>query len=299
MKKFTSVLFAALACCAMSANAQDVQVTPAIDQETFEPSFKFSADNTYYGIYLDDETRAKNLTDDQYVYIGPDAENGRNLWIWDGSSTFVDANALPGNNSFDVPGNYMAFTVGTAGWSGLGYNFGEKAPAVDLSGIGDDYKFHMAVKSTSNETFYFYLVDGNGKTADIVLGDKAFPTDNGDKAPIANFQRDGEWYNIDIPMTYLEDQFGFSMKSAKAYTNNNIFCLLAGGTAGTVVNYDAVFFYGPKTSTAINGVLADDSKAPVEVFTTAGSRVSQDYANSHKGIYVVKQGSSVKKVATK
>ena len=40
MRKFTSIIAAALLCGSMSAMAQDVKVTPAIDENTFEPAFQ-------------------------------------------------------------------------------------------------------------------------------------------------------------------------------------------------------------------------------------------------------------------
>ena len=294
MKHFTSILAAALLCgTAMPSFAQDdeVRVTPSIDQDTFEPSFQFSADDHYYTIYLDEETQAANLKDDQVTYIGADGDQGRNLWIWAGGSTFLDPS---GTNSFGVPGNYMSYRVGTDGWSGLGYNIDATHP-VDLSGIGDDYTFHIALMSTSKETVEFYLTDLDGHEANLVFGQTAYDG----KEPVADFNRDGEWYNIDIPMTYLEDNFGFSFKNAKEYKDKNILCVLAGGVEGTVINYDAVFFYGPKTSTGVDGVFSGDSNARKEVFTIGGTKVSSDYAKANKGVYVVKQGNSVKKVATR
>ena len=296
MNKFTSILAAALVCGSISTFAQDdeIKVTPAID-DNFDPAFTFNKDYSYYGIYLDDETKEANLSDNQYIYIGPDTENGRNLWIWDGQSSFVENPS--GTNSFNVPGAYMSYKVGGAGWSGIGYNIAADAAPLNLSGINDDYKFHIALKSTSNDTFYFYLTDGNGKQADLVFGSKAFPTDTGDKEPIANFERDDEWYNIDIPMTYLEDQFGLSFKkNATEYKDKNILCLLAGSNEGTVIDYDAVFFYGPKTTNGINDAKSDATNGVKTYFTITGEKVSASYAKGNKGIYVVKEGNTAKKV---
>ena len=108
--------------------------------------------------------------------------------------------------------------------------------------------------------------------------------------PAADFERDGEWYNIDIPMSYLEDQYGLSFAKAKDFTGN-ILSILAGGTEGTVLDYDAVFFYGPKTSTGVAGATAEKA-----YYTLSGSKVSVDFAKANKGVYVVKEGDSAKKV---
>lgn len=289
MNKFTSILAAALVCGSLSAMAQndEIRVTPATDPTTFEPSFQFNKDYKYYGILLDDETKIANLTDDQYVYIGPDKEKGRNLWMWNG----FDFPTTSMSNSFGVPDAYTSVKVQEGQtWSGLGYNIAADHP-VDLSGITSEYTFHIALSSTSSESFDFYLTDGNGNEAHLVFGKEAFGTN----AAVADFERDGEWYNIDIPMTYLEDNFGFSFNGATNYANKNILCLLGGGVAGTTINYDAVFFYGPAKSTGVNGVKAN-ATGEKTYYTVSGSKVSADFANANKGIYVVKQGNESKKV---
>ena len=290
MKKFTSILAAALVCGSLSANAQNgFTIKPAIDSETFEPTFKFSKENKYYAVVLDDETRAANIDDDQYVYVGPDADNGRNLWIWDGKSKFLEN--LSDNNSFNVPGNYMAYQCGDAGWSGLGYNVA-KANPIDLSGITSEYTLHMALKSTDDDTFELYFTDMNDHQANLVFGKTAYD----DKDAIGDFKRDGEWYNIDIPMSYLEDNFGFSFKGASQYCDKNLLCVLAGGRESATICYDAVFFYGPKNSTGVNGINASESNAAKSFYTISGEKVSEAYANANKGIYIEKQGNVTKKI---
>lgn len=291
MKKSTFFLSVALFCGSMTtvfAQDNEVKVTPAIDKNTGHSTFTFKKDYKYYGFLLDDETKAANLADDQYVYIGADAAAGRNLYIWDGQSSFVKPD---GTNSFGIPGGYLAYKVGGAGWSGLGYNIAKAYP-IDLSGIGDDYTFHMAVMSTSNEPFDFYLTDGAKHEAHIILSDKkAF-----EKDPVCNFTRNGEWYNIDIPMTYLEDNFGLSFKKDNKYADKNLLCILAGGKAGTILNYDAVFFYGPKVSTGISDVINENNDAPVEYYSISGKKVNLSYAKAHKGVYLMKQGKKTQKV---
>lgn len=251
MKKFTYLLMAALFCGSLTAFAQDdeVKVTPATNEDG-DPAFTFNKDYKYYGIFLDDETKSTNLNDDQYVYIGPDPDNGRNLWVWNG----FDFPSKPDVNSFGISGEYTSVKVKKdAGWSGLGYNIAEANP-IDLSGITSEYTFHMALKTKGTDSFDFYLTDGKKKEAHLVFGDTAF----GDKANIANFERDGEWYNIDIPMTYLEDTFGFSFKGDSKYGINNV----------NVVNV---------------------AKKTAGVYTLDGRKVSEGNAISNlpKGIYIV------------
>ena len=290
MKKFTYLLMAALFCGSFTAFAQDdeVKVTPATTEDG-DPAFTFQKDYKYYGIYLDEETKSANLSDDQYVYIGPDADNGRNLWMWNGFDFPTTSNV----NSFGIPGGYTSVQVtGKDGWSGLGYNIAAANP-VDLSGITSDYTFHIALNSKGKDSFDFYLTDGKGKEAHLVFGDAAF----GDNDPVANFNRDGEWYNIDIPMSYLEDNFGFSFKGADKYADKNILCLLAGGNAGFTIDYDAVFFYGPKNSaTGIKDITTTTQNGAAEYYTVDGKKVSEAQAKAIKGIYIMKQNGAAKKI---
>lgn len=285
MKKH--LLLAAVALCSFAAQAQ-VTISPATNDD-FEPTFKFSGSNDYYIIYLGDETKASYASavpEANYVYIGPDADNGRNLWVW--SNTF-EAGATDGVNSFGVPGEYMSWKVGSVGWSGLGYNIAAANP-INLSGVGENYALHFAVKSQSTETFDFEFIDGNsGHEAHIVLGTSAYEG----HAAVGNFERDGEWYNVDIPMSYLADQFEFDLSNASSYADVNYFVLLAGGVAGTEVSYDAVMFYGPHAdASGINGVIdAQETAAPAAKYDLQGRKV----ANDHKGIVISKGQKSLVK----
>lgn len=312
MKKFTFFLTAALFCGSLATFAQDdeeISITPSIDPDTFEPTFNISEKNDYYVIYMDEETMSK-ISDGQLKYIGPEKKEGRNLWMWDGQSYFTESPS--GNNSFDVPGAYMSYIVGGAGWSGIGYNVAKpdangeyefqeadgtkvKYPVVPLNlmGINDDYKFHFAVKANDKDAVDFYLTDGSGHEAHLILGDTKYGTNE----PVANFERDGEWYNIDVPMTYLEDNFGLSFKKDNAYVDKNIFCVLAGGNAGFTIDYDAVFFYGPKgTGTGIKDVTANRNHTVAEYYSIDGKKVSAATAKANKGIYIVKQDGKAKKI---
>lgn len=295
MKKFTYLLMAALFCGSFTAFAQDdeVKVTPAFNED-FEPNFKFDKDSKYYVIYLDDETKNANLADDQYVYIGPDDDAARHLWVWENTYSF---NTTSGQNSFGVPGAYTSIKVGTVGWSGLGY---ANDNPIDLSGITSEYTFHFAIKSTSKESLDFKLGDGSydeagaskNNPADIVLGSNAYEG----KDPVGNFERDGEWYNIDVPVSYLEDNFGLALSKNK-YFKGNILSILAGGVAGTVVDYDAVFFYGPKKSTTgIKDITATTQNGAAEYYTVDGKKVSEAQAKAIKGIYIMKQNGAAKKI---
>lgn len=303
MKKFTLLLAAALFCGSMSVFAQDdedIVISPAQD-DAGNPLFTFDDDMMYYVIELDDETKTAHLKDNQYVYIGPDEEAGRPLYVWpqNGNNTIAFRATNGEKNSFGVPDAFKACVALPFGWTGMGYNVKKGFP-INLSGITNEFTFHFAVKSNTTQSVDFYLTDGTavnggkGRTAHLVLGSKKYGNDE----PVGDFPRDDKWYNVDVPMTYLEDNFGLTFKNAKEYQDRNLLSVLIGTTSGNRLDYDAVFFYGPKESIAgVKEVNAAKANAPLLVYTMDGKRVTEQYAVANKGVYIVKQGDKTKKVA--
>ena len=212
--------------------------------------YTFKADEKYYAVFLDEQTRKNaGIADADFVNLG-DNGTSQNSYNWEGTFNYAD---VAGTNSFGITGNYVALEVGTKGWSGFGYNVNAAQGDLDLSGITRDYSLHMAVKSNSQQTFNLYFTDGHGHTAKIILGNEWYvevPQGANDQhkfIPIANFERNGEWHNIDIPMSYLISKFGLDFSTATDF-DGNIFCINAGGVAGTDIAFDAVFFHGPRDS---------------------------------------------------
>ena len=253
-----------------------------------ENPFTFSADEDYYIITLDSDTKRENLTSGQIVDCGPN-ESTRFLYPW---SDTVTPSAATGKNSFGVEGNYSAWTVGNQGWSGLGF-FVNRNSLLDLSGITKDYSLHFAVKSTTTQPIDFEVVDGNGKEAHFVLGKEAY----GSNAAVADFERDDTWYNVDIPMSWFIKK-GLDFRTAKAF-GGNLFCVMCGTKQGDKADYDTVFFHGPKKqATGINGVTigGNDSTNPRDsyaVFDLSGRQVP---GMTEPGMYIVRTKDGVKKI---
>lgn len=212
----------------------DIRITDAAT----EP-YKFSSDNKYYAIYIDETTRKANIADANYVNCG-DNGSSQNSYVWENTFTYGD---VVGQNSFGVEGGYLDLVVTDKGWSGMGYNVDATKGDLDLSCINKDYTLHLALKSTSKESFDIYITDGQNHTAHLVLGEKAMDG----HSPIGNFRRDGKWHNIDVPMSYLQSQYGINFNKDTDYSGN-LLCMLCGGVEGTELGYDALFFYGPKDS---------------------------------------------------
>jgi hypothetical protein len=220
-------------------------VTPgenqSFDEEVVvsDDSFKFDDNYKYYSIFLDATTQKANISDDRFVNIG-DNGTSQNSYIWESTFNYGDAT---GKNSFGVEGEYKALVTSDKGWSGMGYNIDASLGNLDLSCINKDYKLHMAVKASNNYPVDFYITDGSGHQAHLILGQY----DMSGKDPVANFKRDGKWHNVDIPVSYLTQKFGIDFSHDTDY-NGNILCINAGNKQGVEIDFDAVFFYGPKDS---------------------------------------------------
>lgn len=282
MKK--TLLLAAFVLSAMAASAQSKPtITPSLNEDG-EPTFTFSPEKNYYYLYLGDETKAtyaSEVPEENMHYIGPD-DQGRHLYVW--NDTFAGANA-DGVNSFGVPNEYVSFTVGSAGWSGLGYNIQKDTP-VDMSQVSSDYTFHIALKSQSEASFLLILIDkAGGHEAKIAIGKEPYVDGGNTYKPIGDISRDGEWNNVDIPLSYLADNYGFAFDTTpNSYGDVNSFSVLAGGTQGTDISWDAVMYYGPNKSTGINNAVTTTTTANAKLYNLAGQQVSKNY----KGIVVSK-----------
>ena len=223
----------------------DNPVTPG-DNESFDKevvvsddAYKFDAANKYYAIFLDGTTQKANISDDRFVNLG-DNGTSQNSYLWEGSFNYGDAT---GKNSFGVEGEYKAIVTSDKGWSGMGYNIDGSKGDLDLSGINKDYKLHLSLKASHNYPIDFYITDGSGHQAHLIFGQY----DMDGKDPVANFKRDGKWHNIDIPMSYLTKKFGIDFSKDTDY-NGNLLCVNAGSKQGVQVDFDGIFFYGPKDS---------------------------------------------------
>ncbi len=205
-----------------------------------EGGAKVPEGSEFYPIIMDAIT-AEALGNKIITDFRPDGMT-KNLWVWD--NTYAGATAS-GLNYFGNTEGYTALTVGTVGWSGMGYcaenavgeftsDFGTQAAALidKMLASPEDYFLHMAIKSTDNasHTFYFGCTDATK----FVLGSTVF--DGG--AIFSDFPRDGAWHAFDIPVA----QFANGL-AASARDGANIFVALSGGTAGVQLNLDAVYFY--------------------------------------------------------
>jgi hypothetical protein len=199
--------------------------------------FKSSLMGTEYYIVSMDGVTATKLGTKVKSDFRPD-ELIKFLYIWD--NTFV-AGTSSGPNAFGEVEPWVALSVGTVGWSGAGFNVKDGAALDKLAAITanpDKYYLHIGIKSKSAATFVIGM-DGQSNVK-FAIGPNAF-NDNGTIIqPLADFPRDGEWQKIEIPMSTLKTK---GLLYSTGMGEKNVFWFLAGGVAGTELNFDGVFIY--------------------------------------------------------
>lgn len=198
------------------------------------------------------------------------------LYIWEGTMT---ASNESGVNSFGYDeGGYPVYTVGTVGWSGLGY--ASKAKGKDMSMLDDTYYLHLGMKATNNASYLIAV--GNAKFA---IGASAFVDGGTSYAPLCDFPRDGKWYNLDIPYSEIEARATKVFDNAEDVTGNVLY-FLAGGTTGTKLTFDQIFFYNDgSVPSGIDAVKQNNATTGNNrTYTLSGVEVKGD--NLPKGIYI-------------
>jgi len=290
--------------------------------------------SNYYLIYLDADTEAnagitgkiiQDLRLNWDFATNPAGEKA--LYIW--SNTYV-ANSATGKGSLGQIGGFLDFSVATgSGWSGLGFcmrfngdnaTFGDTgtsnvgdAPGsfpVDFTKVTDNYRFHMAVKTTTGKPTEIQVFGSSTGVAKFSVGVGSF-----ESTPniTPNFKSDGTWNIIDIPVSQLRT-LGFTNRST---FKGNYFVVLSGAATNNIA-IDAVYFYST-SSTGINDVKADqlnvlvtnrivevlNTTAPVNVFSITGALVKTSVKpifgveELAKGAYIIKSGNAVAKIMIK
>ena len=292
MKKIT--LLAASCLMALAAAAQTSYVTPATDLNSGDRTFDFDGTTNYVILYAsEDEVDALGENKILKNESPTDLDGSRPLYIWDNTYTGGEGE---GFNSFGGSG-YMSFVVGTVGWSGLGHN-GVVDAAKELDGFDfsmlktGKWYLHMAMKDGGSIHATHNIGIGPDAKGCFALGETK--TDAKYEL-IGDFKRDGEWYNIDIPVDDLVDM-GFDLTKCTDKCAGNVLTFLSGGATGAQLNYDAVFFYQKVAgATGIDQVKADNNKVNA-IYTVNGMQVKD---MNKPGLYIQKTANGVKKVLKK
>lgn len=204
---------------------------------TVGPDFSASLKGTeYYPIILDGVT-ATALGSKIKADFRPD-DATKFLYIWE--NTFAAGTSV-GPNFYGEVEPWTSLIVGSVGWSGAGFNIKDGALLDKLAPITantDKYYLHLGMRSKTNAV-YVFGIDGQSNVK-FAIGATAF-NDNGTMIqPLADFTRDGEWQEIEIPLSTLKTN---GLLFSTGMGEKNLFWFLAGGVAGTTLDLDAVFIY--------------------------------------------------------
>ena len=227
----------------------------ALDEQG-NPTFDLAAHTDYVLIALGAE-EARQI---QECTLADYRVDGRNhfLYIWDGT---YNAGTATGVNSFGYREGYSSLTVGSIGWSGLGFaSTGGNGTGKDLGMIDDSFTLHLAFKGSDAQHVSHAIGVG---AAHFALGQAPFV--DGDKiyGLLGDFKRDGEWYAFDIPYSEIAARANPVFANASNYVDN-VISILSGGVEGVDLNFDAIFFYRDKANDSLPGDLNGDGLIDID-----------------------------------
>lgn len=179
-----------------------------------------------------------------------------NFFVWGDPQTFKTRSEdfTAGNSTGVYTGPITSFaSVIGQGWNGMGYasiaGMGFNPAPKDLSMIDDTYWLHFSLRSDAAVSHVPVTLRLGSKDVDatITLGSYT----NG-RQIVGDFNRDGEWYSFDIPVSELK-QYGKLWSDApnhggiESFTDY-VLCLYTAPTyySGSYFSFDNVFFYQKK-----------------------------------------------------
>ena len=135
--------------------------------------------------------------------------------------------------------NHLSLTIGNVGWAGAGFSIQENSQSHitaqnlldSIKTYPDNFHIRLSVRSTDNASHAFYLFDN-------ALGFTLGSTEQYELPLYGDFNRDGQWHTIDIPMS----RWASELKNF-TWNNTNIFCILSEGIQNAHVDVDYVYFY--------------------------------------------------------
>lgn len=199
-----------------------------------------SLEGTDYFVFQLGGQASEQIADRIVADFRENADQDKHLYVWE--NTYI-AGETSGKNFYGEAEGWVAFQVSTVGWSGFAYNCGNLAELNKLAAIMDapqDYYLHIGMKSTDNASHLLFL-DGTSGSGKVCIGSTAFVDNGTSYQPYTDFTRNGDWGEIEIPMSYLINQ-------GLVYGNNNptglnVLGFLSGGVTGTMLQFDACFIY--------------------------------------------------------
>ncbi|MGQ1947102.1 Ig-like domain-containing protein [Geofilum sp. OHC36d9] len=214
----------------------EIEIMPQqLDADDLPESLQGS---NYYPIQLDASTY-EYIKDKVVVDLRPNEET-KFLYVWE--STLITGSPS-GLNFYGQAESWVSLVVSNVGWSGAGFFVGDDFGVIDMTDLyanPQDYVFHVALKSAQETSSYLFKFKDGESSVGICIGSSVFVDGDSSFEPYADFTRDNEWHSIEIPVTKLNE---LGLFYSNTFSNNNVLEVLAGGTSGTTLDLDAMFFY--------------------------------------------------------
>ncbi len=216
-----------------------VETYTASCQVTVSQSVNFAntLNGSDYFLIVMDGVSALSIESKIVADLRPNEED-KFLYIWD--QTYTEA-TTSGPNFYGEVEPWVSLTVGTVGWSGAGFFTTDGASLDKLASVTanpEEYYLHIGIRSQDNASHVFGM-DGQSNVR-FAIGPETFHDGPNAYEPIADFTRNGEWQQVEIPMTTLKDM---GLLYSTGMNEKNVMYVLSGGTTGVSLNLDAVFIY--------------------------------------------------------
>lgn len=212
---------------------------------TAKPSKEYKClEGSDYIIIAMDETTRKKIEDKTKYYMPNDGDYTKGTGtiffdMWGEGSTHTEWGTASGPNFFGVvDGWYCISKTALAGMGWFGYCFRlddgkteeEKAEAIKrreiLKGINNEYTLHLAMKANVAGEYSLGVLGGNT----VVIGDET---------TTYGFKRDGEWHEIEVPMS----EFMAGEKYGTEAIGNILYFTQGPNSGAATLDVDAIFWY--------------------------------------------------------
>ena len=210
---------------------------------TSKPSKEYEClkGSDYIIISMDETTRKKIEGKIKYsmpsdgVYLDGGKTEGTLFFDW-WNANGTAAGTCSGPNFFGVVDGWFSFAKTADGWFGYAFRLGEGNTDEEkeesakrreiLKGITKEYTLHIAMKASCAGEYSLGMLDG----AAVIIGDET---------ATYGFKRDGEWHEIEIPMSKF-----MAGEKYNAETGVNVLYWTQGSNVyPTTLDFDAVFWY--------------------------------------------------------
>ena len=163
----------------------------------------------------------------------------KNLWVWDAS---YSGGQSTGTNFFGNTEGYLSLITATPTYGGAGFNLGDGSEALaaatalrkEIIANPDKFALHLAIKSTDAQNVSYYVMGCEGTYFTIGSSATSYSSN-----VIGDYARDGQWHEFNIELS----AYATALSTVVDGKEGNIFCMLAAGPQGSVLNLDAVYFY--------------------------------------------------------